>query len=180
MNSVTFRRRSILIEKFCSLRPHKSSVVACWTSYILQGKVAFTRHFVFVLAIVTNFMYFYGYEDKGHKTRTSFCAIRSSEAASHRSERHAGTDSGECHREGYPCARRSRKGFSGLRQKGTGKADLERQAARPTKGRCLLKNSFVLDTSALLALRSDESGADRVEALLSRAKKHQCRLLVLS
>jgi predicted nucleic acid-binding protein len=38
------------------------------------------------------------------------------------------------------------------------------------------KNSFVLDTSALLALRSDESGADRVEALLSRAKKNQCRL----
>ncbi|MGH7825457.1 MAG: PIN domain-containing protein [Candidatus Binatia bacterium] len=37
-------------------------------------------------------------------------------------------------------------------------------------------NSFVLDTSALLALRSDESGADRVEALLSRAKKKQCRL----
>ena len=40
-----------------------------------------------------------------------------------------------------------------------------------------LKNSFVLDTSALLALRSDESGADRVEALLSRAKRKQCRLL---
>jgi predicted nucleic acid-binding protein len=38
------------------------------------------------------------------------------------------------------------------------------------------KNSFVLDTSALLALRSDESGAARVEALLSRAKKNQCRL----
>jgi predicted nucleic acid-binding protein len=38
-------------------------------------------------------------------------------------------------------------------------------------------NSFVLDTSALLALRSDEAGADRVEALLSRAKKNQCRLL---
>jgi predicted nucleic acid-binding protein len=38
-------------------------------------------------------------------------------------------------------------------------------------------NSFVLDTSALLALRSDEAGADRVEALLSRAKKDQCRLL---
>ena len=38
------------------------------------------------------------------------------------------------------------------------------------------KNSFVLDTSALLVLRSDESGADRVEALLSRAKKNQCRL----
>ena len=39
------------------------------------------------------------------------------------------------------------------------------------------KDSFVLDTSALLALRSDESGADRVEALLSRAKKNQCQLL---
>jgi predicted nucleic acid-binding protein len=39
------------------------------------------------------------------------------------------------------------------------------------------KNSFVLDTSALLALRGDESGADRVEALLSRAKKNQCQLL---
>jgi predicted nucleic acid-binding protein len=39
-------------------------------------------------------------------------------------------------------------------------------------------NNFVLDTSALLALRSDESGADRVEALLSRAQKNQCRLLV--
>jgi uncharacterized protein with PIN domain len=39
------------------------------------------------------------------------------------------------------------------------------------------KNSFVLDTSALLALRSDESGANRVEALLSRAKRNQCRLL---
>jgi predicted nucleic acid-binding protein len=39
------------------------------------------------------------------------------------------------------------------------------------------KNSFVLDTSALLALRGDESGADRVEALLSQAKKNQCRLL---
>ena len=39
-----------------------------------------------------------------------------------------------------------------------------------------LKNSFILDTSALLALRSDESGSDRVEALLSRAKKNQCRL----
>jgi predicted nucleic acid-binding protein len=39
-------------------------------------------------------------------------------------------------------------------------------------------NSFVLDTSALLALRSDESGADRVEALLSRAQKNRCRLFV--
>jgi ribonuclease VapC len=39
------------------------------------------------------------------------------------------------------------------------------------------KNSFVLDTSALLALRGDEPGADRVEALLSQGKKNQCRLL---
>lgn len=39
------------------------------------------------------------------------------------------------------------------------------------------KNSFVLDTCALLALRGDESGAHRVEALLSQAKKNQCRLL---
>jgi predicted nucleic acid-binding protein len=39
------------------------------------------------------------------------------------------------------------------------------------------KTSFVLDTSALLALRGDEPGADRVEALLSQAKKNQCRLL---
>jgi predicted nucleic acid-binding protein len=40
------------------------------------------------------------------------------------------------------------------------------------------KRSFVLDTSALLALRGDEPGANRVEALLSQAKKNQCRLLV--
>jgi predicted nucleic acid-binding protein len=39
-------------------------------------------------------------------------------------------------------------------------------------------NKFVLDTSALLALRSDEVGADRVEALLSQAKKHQCQLFI--
>ena len=39
------------------------------------------------------------------------------------------------------------------------------------------RNSFVLDTSALLALRGDELGADRVEALLFQAKKNQCRLL---
>ena len=39
------------------------------------------------------------------------------------------------------------------------------------------KTSFVLDTSALLALRGDKPGADRVEALLSQAKKNQCRLL---
>jgi predicted nucleic acid-binding protein len=40
------------------------------------------------------------------------------------------------------------------------------------------KNTFVLDTSALLSLRGDESGADRVEALLAQAKRNQCRLLV--
>jgi len=39
------------------------------------------------------------------------------------------------------------------------------------------KGSFVLDTSALLALRGDEPGADRVETLLSQGKKNQCRLL---
>jgi predicted nucleic acid-binding protein len=38
------------------------------------------------------------------------------------------------------------------------------------------KNSFVLDTSALLALRGDESGANRVQALLSQGEKNQCRL----
>ena len=41
-----------------------------------------------------------------------------------------------------------------------------------------LKRSFVLDTSALLALRGDESGAGRVETLLAQAKRQQCRLLV--
>jgi predicted nucleic acid-binding protein len=40
------------------------------------------------------------------------------------------------------------------------------------------KSSFVLDTSALLALRGDEPGADRVEALLIQGQKTQCRLLV--
>ncbi len=40
------------------------------------------------------------------------------------------------------------------------------------------KNVFVLDTSALLAFRSDEPGADRVESLLLRAKRSQQRLLV--
>jgi predicted nucleic acid-binding protein len=39
------------------------------------------------------------------------------------------------------------------------------------------KNLFVLDTSALLTLRSDEPGADRVADLLSRAKRGSCRLL---
>jgi predicted nucleic acid-binding protein len=39
-------------------------------------------------------------------------------------------------------------------------------------------NTFVLDTSALLALRGDEIGADRVETLLEQAKRKRCRLLV--
>ena len=39
------------------------------------------------------------------------------------------------------------------------------------------KSSFVLDTSALLALRGDEPGADRVEAILSQGNRNQCRLL---
>jgi len=38
------------------------------------------------------------------------------------------------------------------------------------------KNLFVLDTSALLTLRSDEPGADRVADLLLRARKGSCRL----
>jgi predicted nucleic acid-binding protein len=37
---------------------------------------------------------------------------------------------------------------------------------------------FVLDTSAVLALRSDESGADRVQTLLQQARREQCQLLV--
>ena len=40
------------------------------------------------------------------------------------------------------------------------------------------KNLYVLDTSALLALRGDERGADRVEKLLQQATRKQCRLLV--
>ena len=40
------------------------------------------------------------------------------------------------------------------------------------------KSVFVLDTSALLALRSDESGADRVETVIQQAKKNQVQLLV--
>jgi ribonuclease VapC len=39
------------------------------------------------------------------------------------------------------------------------------------------KSVFVLDTSALLTLRSDESGADRVERLIQQAKKSQVQLL---
>jgi ribonuclease VapC len=37
---------------------------------------------------------------------------------------------------------------------------------------------FVLDTSALLALRSDDPGADRVESLLSKSKSNGCNLLI--
>jgi predicted nucleic acid-binding protein len=40
------------------------------------------------------------------------------------------------------------------------------------------KRIFVFDTSAFLALRSDERGADRVQALLEQAARNQCRLLV--
>ena len=39
-------------------------------------------------------------------------------------------------------------------------------------------NSFVLDTSAILALRGDEPGADRVQSLLFQARAKRCRLLV--
>ena len=41
-----------------------------------------------------------------------------------------------------------------------------------------VRNLFVLDTSALLALRGDEPGADRVAKLLQQATRRQCRLLV--
>jgi len=41
-----------------------------------------------------------------------------------------------------------------------------------------VRNLFVLDTSALLALRADEPGATRVATLLQLAKRRQCRLLV--
>jgi uncharacterized protein with PIN domain len=37
---------------------------------------------------------------------------------------------------------------------------------------------FVLDTSALLTLRSDEPGADRVEVLLQQAQRNRSQLLV--
>src|SRR2546422_10128263 len=40
------------------------------------------------------------------------------------------------------------------------------------------ERSFVLDTSALLALRGDEPGADRVHALLAQASKKRCRVLI--
>ena len=42
----------------------------------------------------------------------------------------------------------------------------------------MAKRRFVLDTSAVLALRSDEPGADRVQALLAQAARRQCQLLV--
>lgn len=41
-----------------------------------------------------------------------------------------------------------------------------------------VRNRFVLDTSALLALRGNEPGADRVEKLIQQANRGQCRLLV--
>jgi ribonuclease VapC len=41
-----------------------------------------------------------------------------------------------------------------------------------------VKNLFVLDTSALLALRGNEPGADRVAQLLQLAIRRQCRVLV--
>lgn len=40
------------------------------------------------------------------------------------------------------------------------------------------KGVFLLDTSALFTLRSDEPGAARVATLLANAKKGSCRLLV--
>ncbi len=39
------------------------------------------------------------------------------------------------------------------------------------------EKSFLLDTSALLALRGEETGADEVEALLRQAAKGRCSLL---
>lgn len=40
------------------------------------------------------------------------------------------------------------------------------------------KDVFVFDTSAFLALRSDEPGADRVETVIQQAKKNQAQLFV--
>lgn len=40
------------------------------------------------------------------------------------------------------------------------------------------KSSYVLDTSAILALRGDEPGADRVEAILRDAAAGKARVLV--
>ena len=41
-----------------------------------------------------------------------------------------------------------------------------------------VKNLFVLDTSALLALRADEAGSARVATLFQLAARRQCRLLI--
>ena len=38
-------------------------------------------------------------------------------------------------------------------------------------------NKYVVDTSAFLALRGDESGVDRVKGLIAR-KRNRCQLLV--
>jgi predicted nucleic acid-binding protein len=40
------------------------------------------------------------------------------------------------------------------------------------------RGTYVLDTSALLALRGDESGADRVEALIAKGRRGRATLLV--
>jgi len=40
------------------------------------------------------------------------------------------------------------------------------------------KSSYVLDTSAILALRGDEAGADRIEAILRDAAAGKARVLV--
>ena len=40
-----------------------------------------------------------------------------------------------------------------------------------------VKNLYALDTSALLALRGDEPGANRVATLLRQATRRQCRVL---
>ena len=40
------------------------------------------------------------------------------------------------------------------------------------------KDLYVLDTSALLALRGDEPGADRVEALIARGRRGRATLFV--
>jgi len=42
----------------------------------------------------------------------------------------------------------------------------------------MAEERFVLDTSALLALRGDEPGSGRVEELLVRAKRSRCRVFV--
>ncbi len=40
------------------------------------------------------------------------------------------------------------------------------------------KDIFVLDTTALIALRRDEAGADRIHQLMESAREDRCRLLV--